>query len=164
MVKEIKSKEPWVLIMIGPPLSGKTSWINKNFSPSEYELISRDQIVVDIHGEDDYNSAFKSVNQKEVDRVLTKKLVEVGSSSKNAIVDMTHMTRKRRIQNLSYFKNHRKIAIIFPILSDGEYQRRNDKRSGEENKTIPSHVIKNMISSYQTISYEEGFDKVYSLS
>lgn len=163
MVKEIKSKEPWVIIMIGPPLSGKTSWMNSNFSPSEYELISRDQIVVDLYGENDYNSAFGSVNQKEVDRILTKKLIEVGSSSGNAIVDMTHMTRKRRIHNLSFFKNHRKIAVVFPILSDKEYQKRNDKRTLEEKKTIPIHVIKNMISSYQTISHEEGFDKVYCI-
>lgn len=163
MIKEIKSKSPWVIIMIGPPLSGKTSWINKNFSPDEYELISRDQIVVDVHGEDDYNSAFGSVNQKEVDKILTKKLVDVGSSDKNAIVDMTHMGRKRRIQNLSFFKNHTKIAVIFPVLTDDEYQRRNDKRTREEKKTIPFHVIRNMISSYQTISHEEGFDKIYSL-
>jgi len=163
MIKEIKSKAPWVIIMIGPPLSGKTSWIDKNFYPDEYELISRDQIVVDLHGEDDYNSAFGSVNQKEVDKILTKKLVDVGSSDKNAIVDMTHMGRKRRIQNLSYFKNHTKIAVIFPILTEDEYQRRNEKRTIEEKKTIPLHVIKNMISSYQTISDGEGFDKIYSL-
>jgi len=164
MIKEIKSKSPWVIIMIGPPLSGKTSWINKNFEISEYELISRDQLVVDVYGEDDYNAAFGSVNQKEVDRLLTQKLTEIGNSTKNAIVDMTHMGRKRRIQNLTYFKNHTKIAVIFPILTDEEYQRRNDKRTREEKKTIPIHVIRNMISSYQTISHEEGFNRVYSVS
>lgn len=163
MINQIKSKSPWVIIMIGPPLSGKTTWINKNFDPSEYELVSRDQIVVDVHGEDDYNTAFKSVNQKEVDRILTKKLTDVGMSSKNVIVDMTHMGRKRRMQNLSFFKNHYKIAVIFPILTDSEYQRRNDKRTSEERKTIPVGIIKNMINSYQTISHEEGFNKVYSI-
>lgn len=163
MINQIKSKSPWVIIMIGPPLSGKTSWINKNFDPSEYELVSRDQIVVDVHGENDYNVAFKSVDQKEVDRILTKRLTDVGMSSKNAIVDMTHMGRKRRKQNLSFFKNHYKVAVIFPILTESEYQRRNDKRTSEERKTIPIGIIKNMIDSYQTISHEEGFDKVYSI-
>ena len=137
MINQIKSKSPWVIIMIGPPLSVKTSWINKNFDPSEYELVSRDQIVVDVHGENDYNVAFKSVDQKEVDRILTKRLTDVGMSSKNAIVDMTHMGRKRRKQNLSFFKNHYKVAVIFPILTESEYQRRNDKRTSEERKTIP---------------------------
>ena len=65
-----KLKDPYVIILIGPPLSGKTTWINKNFEPGSFELISRDQIVLDLHGEDDYNTAFNTVDQKEVDRIL----------------------------------------------------------------------------------------------
>jgi len=77
---------------------------------------------------------------------------------------MTNMTRKRRIQNLSYFDDkYYKSAIIFPILSDKEYESRNEKRTISEKKTISIHVIKNMISSYQTLSKEEGFDKILSL-
>jgi hypothetical protein len=55
------------------------------------------------------------------------------------------------------------MAVIFPILSDDEYVRRNLKRIKEENKDLPMHVIKNMISSYNPISPDEGFDKVISL-
>ena len=33
----------------------------------------------------------------------------------------------------------------------------------EENKNIPEHVLKTMLSSYQPVSHEEGFDKVVSL-
>ena len=74
-----KLKDPYVIILIGPPLSGKTTWINKNFEPGSFELISRDQIVLDIHGEDDYNTAFNTVDQKEVDRV--KELAAAGITS-----------------------------------------------------------------------------------
>ena len=158
-----KDKQPWVIIMVGPPLSGKTTWIKNNFSPDQYELISRDQIVIDVYGQDDYNKAFNSVNQKEVDKILTSKLKDFGDSDTNVIIDMTHMSRKRRKQNLSYFPNHYKIAAVFPILSDDEYVKRDKKRTSEEKKTIPMSVIKNMISSYQTISHEEGFDKVFSI-
>ena len=159
-----REKELCVFILIGPPLSGKTTEINKVVEKfPDMQVISRDQIVVDVYGEDNYNLAFKSVNQKEVDKELTKKLMMVGSSLKSCIIDMTNMTRKRRMHNLSYFKNHKKIAIVFPILKMDEYIRRNDKRTKEEKKTIPIHVIENMISSYQTISKEEGFDKIYSL-
>jgi predicted kinase len=45
-----KLKEPYVIILIGPPLSGKTTWIRQNFEPGTFELISRDQIVMDVHG------------------------------------------------------------------------------------------------------------------
>lgn len=157
-------KEPWVMILIGVPMSGKDFFINNTPNLGNPIVISRDQIVLDVHGSDDYNLAFKSVNQKVVDANLHKSLTDAGKSTENVIVNMTHMNRKRRIQNLSYFPNHNKIAVIFPILTEDEYKFRNLKRESEENKTIPMHVLKNMLSSYQTVDKNsEGFDKVISL-
>jgi predicted kinase len=157
-------KEPFVVILIGPPLSGKTTWIKENFSDKEFELISRDQIVMDVYGSDNYDEAFKHVNQKEVDRVLHQTLVDANKNNKNAIVDMTHMSGKRRAQNLAYFSDdYYKLGVIFPILTDEEYERRNTKRSLEENKNLPMHIIKRMISQYQPIKQIEGFNKVISL-
>ena len=77
---------------------------------------------------------------------------------------MTNMTRKRRISNLDYFGDeYYKVAVIFPILDESEYERRNLKRKEEEHKWIPPHVLKSMISSYQSVTKEEGFDKIISL-
>lgn len=159
-----KLKEPYVIILVGPPLSGKTTWIRKNFEPDSFELISRDQIVLDLHGDEDYNTAFKTVDQKEVDRILVDSLSKASKDGKNVIVDMTHMNSKRRKYNLSFFDDeYYKLAVIFPILTDEEYIIRDKKRTDEESKSIPMHVIKNMISSYQPIKHDEGFDRVISL-
>jgi predicted kinase len=160
----LKNNQPWVVLLIGPPLSGKTTFINNQLGDFDFEIISRDKIVVDVFGQDDYNSAFGSVDQKEVDRILKKQFEDLSKSLSNVVVDMTNMTRKRRISSLSYFKDHYKIGIIFPILDQSEYEVRNKKRTGEERKTIPIGVVKNMISSYQTISKIEGFDKVFSIN
>ena len=155
-------KEPFVIVLIGPPLSGKSTWIRENFPTTE--VISRDEILMEVYGSKNYTEAFKNVDQKEVDKVLHEKLVDVSSKNKNVIVDMTHMASKRRRHNLNYFSDdYYKLAVIFPILSDEEYERRNKKRIEEENKDLPMHVIKNMISSYQPVSTEEGFDKVISI-
>lgn len=155
-------KEPFVIILIGPPLSGKSTWVRQNFP--EVNVISRDEIVMEVYGSRNYTEAFKKVNQKEVDRVLDERLKEANLSKENVIIDMTHMTSKRRKQNLNYFSDdYYKLAVIFPILSDEEYKRRNDKRIQEENKDLPMHVIKSMISSYQPIKETEGFDRVISL-
>jgi predicted kinase len=158
-----KLKKPYVIILIGPPLSGKTTWIRKNFEPESFELISRDEIVLDLHGNGDYNTAFKTVDQKEVDRILVNKILASAKEKKNVIIDMTHMTSKRRKYNLSFFDDeYYKLAVIFPILKDEEYVSRDKKRTEEENKSIPMHVVKNMISSYQPVSKEEGFNSVIS--
>lgn len=155
-------KEPFVIILVGPPLSGKTSFIRENFPDTN--VISRDEIVMEVYGSRNYTEAFQKVNQKEVDRVLDSRLKEANLSKSNVIVDMTHMTSKRRRQNLNYFSDDfYKLAVIFPILSDDEYVKRNTKRIEEENKDLPMGVIKSMISSYQTIKDDEGFNRVISL-
>jgi len=154
--------EPFVILLIGPPLSGKTTWIRENFPTTD--VISRDEIVMEVYGSRDYTEAFGKVDQKEVDRVLNQRFIDLSSEKKNVIVDMTNMTLKRRKATLNYFSDdYYKMAVIFPILSDDEYKIRNEKRIKEENKDLPMHVIKNMISSYNPISPEEGFNKVISL-
>ena len=155
-------KDPFVIILIGPPLSGKTTWIRENFPTTE--VISRDEIVMEVYGSRNYTEAFKSVNQKEVDRILTQKFLDANKEKKSVIVDMTHMASKRRKQNLNYFSNdYYKLGVIFPILSDDEYERRNQKRIEEENKNLPMSIVKSMISSYQPIQPDENFNKVISL-
>jgi predicted kinase len=157
-------KEPWALTLIGPPLSGKDTWIRQNFNLDEIVMISRDQILLDVYGSDNYDEAFKNVNQKEVDRVLISTIQKASKENKNVIINMTNMTRKRRTYNLGFFSDdYYKVAVIFPILDEAEYERRNLKRKEEEQKFIPSHVLKSMISSYQSVSKEEGFDKIVSL-
>ena len=155
-------KEPFVIILIGPPLSGKSTWIRENFPTTE--VISRDETVMEVYGSRNYTEAFKNVDQKEVDKVLTQKFIDANVTKKNVIVDMTHMASKRRKQNLNYFTDdYYKLAVIFPILSEEEYVKRNQKRIEEENKDLPMGVVKSMISSYQPITSDEGFNKIISL-
>jgi predicted kinase len=155
-------KEPFVIILIGPPLSGKSTWIRENFPTTE--VISRDETVMEVYGSRNYTEAFNNVDQKEVDRVLTQKFLDANLVKKNVIVDMTHMASKRRKQNLNYFSDdYYKLGVIFPILSDDEYVRRNQKRIEEENKDLPMRIVKSMISSYQPITPDEGFNKVITL-
>jgi predicted kinase len=155
-------KEPFVIILIGPPLSGKTTFIRENFPTTE--VISRDEIVMEVYGSKNYTEAFKSVDQKEVDKVLAQRFLDANKEKKNVIVDMTHMASKRRKQNLNYFTDdYYKLGVIFPILTDDEYVKRNQKRIEEENKDLPMGIVKSMISSYQPITSDEGFNKVISL-
>lgn len=156
-------KQPYILILIGPPLSGKDT-VLRQLDLSNTTVISRDDILMELAETDDYSEAFDTVNQKEVDAELQRRLREAGEDGTNTIINMTNMTSKRRQHNLQYFDDSfTKIAVIFPILEWEEYQRRNEKRKTEEKKWIPEHVIKNMIKSYQPIREEEEFNRVISL-
>lgn len=158
----MKLKEPFVMLLVGPTLSGKSTWIKNNLP--NINIISRDNIVMELAGTQDYNTAFEQVDQKLVDRVLAERLAEANSSQTSTIVDMTNMTIKRRRQTLQYFgENFNKVAVVFPILDSEEYEKRNISRNAAENKWIPPSVIKSMIDSYQQPQYEEGFNNIIFL-
>ena len=153
----IDIKEPFVMILIGPTLSGKSTYIRNTYP--NVEVISRDEIVMEVFGSRDYSLAFKEVDQKEVDRVLATRLKEANDLKTSIIIDMTNMTVKRRMATLRNFdKDFSRVAVVFPILSSDEYTRRNIDRKEKENKWIPPFVIKSMIDSYQEPTLEEGYD------
>lgn len=155
-------KEPFVMLLVGPTLSGKSTWIRNNYPT--INVISRDEIVMEVAGTRDYNKAFETVDQKLVDRVLVERLADSNLTKTSTIVDMTNMTVKRRSQTLRYFDDSfYKIAVVFPILSDEQYQMRNIDRNSKENKWIPPSVIKSMIDSYQEPTSDEGFSKIILL-
>ena len=155
-------KEPFVMMLIGPTLSGKSTYIRNNYPNTE--VISRDEIVMEVFGSRDYNLAFKEVDQKEVDRVLATRLKEANELKTSVIIDMTNMTVKRRMATLRNFdKDFSRIAVVFPILSDEEYTKRNIDRNAKENKWIPPFVIKSMIDSYQEPTLDEGYDRIIIL-
>jgi len=153
--------KPKVILLVGHPLCGKSSYIKQNLKKTK--VVSRDEIVLDIYGGNDYNLAFSEVDQKEVDRELVKRLQEFSLLNEDVIIDMTNMTKKRRRKTLQYFTNHRKIAIVFPNLNEDEIVRRNQFRLITEKKSIPFNVIKNMILTYEKPNYDEGFDEIISL-
>ena len=150
------------MMLIGPTLSGKSTYIRNNYPNTE--VISRDEIVMEVFGSRDYNLAFKEVDQKEVDRVLATRLKEANDLKTSVIIDMTNMTVKRRMATLRNFdKDFSRIAVVFPILSDEEYTKRNIDRNAKENKWIPPFVIKSMIDSYQEPTLDEGYDRIIIL-
>ena len=155
--------KPFVILLVGPPLSGKSFYIKeylKNID-SNVRVISRDELVMEVYGSDDYNTAFKEVNQKDVDRLLDLRLKEVNTNKENVIVDMTNMVVSRRVKTLRYFSDdYYKEVIVFPVLDSDEYDRRNKERNVNENKWIPPFVISSMLNSYQEPTLDEGFDKI----
>jgi predicted kinase len=150
---------PYILILVGTPLSGKTTFIRKYFPDTE--VISRDEILMEVYGSRNYNEAFKNVDQKKVDKTLRDRMTEYGKEGRNVLVDMTNLSPKTRKANLAYFgKDYYKVVVAFPILPMEEYQRRNDYRNETENKYIPDNVLRSMISNYVIPTLDEGFNEV----
>jgi len=155
----MKTKSPFVIILSGIPMSGKSTWVRENYPDTL--AISRDELVMEVAGTRDYNLAFKTVDQKAVDKLLAKRITDAATQKVDVIIDMTNLSRKVRVKNLSYFSNdYYKVSVVLPILDSEEYKRRNDFRSINENKFIPPFVIKSMMDSFVFPTDDEGFDKI----
>jgi predicted kinase len=143
------------------PLSGKTTWIKKNV-PDGTRIISRDDIISELSNNTNYNEAWHSVKDKEVNKVLYQSYLDSNKNRENVVIDMTFMRSKRRRITLDYYKKeYYKLGVTFPFLTKEEYEFRNGKRKREENKHIPYGVVEKMMSDFQPINQvEEGFDKI----
>lgn len=158
----MKTKSPFVIILSGIPMSGKSTWVRENYP--DVLSISRDELVMEVAGTRDYNLAFKTVDQKAVDKLLAKRITDAATQKVDVIIDMTNLSRKVRVKNLSYFSNdYYKVSVVLPILDSEEYKRRNDFRSINENKFIPPFVIKSMMDSFVFPTDDEGFDKIIKI-
>jgi hypothetical protein len=120
---------------------------------------------MELHSSNDYNDAFKIVNQKLVDKLLNEKIQDCIDKRKNVVINMTNLTKKSRNRHLSKFPNalYDKVAIVFPKLDMMEYVNRNTKRALEENKSIPLNVLSEMLNNWEEVSIDEGFNKIIKL-
>lgn len=158
---------PYVIVLVGVPLCGKSTFCKEFIEKVDggVTVISRDQIILDLAGTDDYNLAYQIIPEKEANSVLRKSLIDSIKTKSKIIIDMTNLTKKRRRILLSYFpKKWNKICIVFNIPNKNEIEFRNSQRKEQEKKLIPIKVIERMIDSYQVPEKEEGFDKVIFLN
>ena len=151
---------PTITILVGPPASGKSTWVNKNKKNSI--IISRDDIV-EKHAKNHgitYNETFGNKEiQKAVNTELESHTVKTIKSGKDIIVDMTNMSKKSRSRMLNRVPdNYTKNAVVFNVPKS-ELIKRLDNREKETGKHIPLNVIDDMIKRFEQPTKDE-FDNV----
>lgn len=151
--------EPYLVLMIGPPGSGKSTYIKRYSSVVEGIVISRDKYVEERGKGNDYNEKWSSLspdNQKEIDSDLFNEFKMAVKEKRNIVVDMTNMSAKSRrkwINNVT--KDYVKVAMI--MMTD--YHEIFERNKNRTEKSIPEFVIINMMKSFSFPNYDE-FDDI----
>lgn len=160
-IDQILKDKKFLILLIGHPLVGKSTFIKNKLNNLDFDLISRDNIIMSLSNSNDYTKAWNEVNHKNVDKILNNNLSDSVQNGKSVVIDMTNLTKKRRKTFLNRFNDdYYKIGIIFEFLSKDELSKRNKKREKEENKYINESIIYNMIDTYQLPTIDEGFNKI----
>lgn len=142
------------IFLIGLPNSGKSTYaIEKSYN----NILSRDQLVLDLAGTDNYNEAWKKVDQKKVDKEFREVFQYLLKHEDNMVIDRTNLTRKDRVKFVNQLKQNGYIIsykVFLPELST--IHERNRQR---KNKYIPNDVILNMMKSF-SMPYDDEYDNI----
>lgn len=163
MTQDIRNS---VTVLVGLPASGKSTAraAAAASGPAEHSYqYSTDDKVDEWAAE--LGVAYDEIWEeriKEATAVSDQEVKAAIEAGRNVLWDQTNMTRKKRAKILRHFDNtYRKECIcILPPMDEeqeAELQRRLDSRPG---KKIPDFVMRNMRSSFQLPSVNEGFNRV----
>jgi len=153
--------QPWAIVLVGLPLSGKDTLIN-SLDLYSFSTISRDQLLLESQERiSDYRNAYSAVDGKELDKKFFHEINRVSETAANVIINATHLTRKRRRKvRLRLEKSHFCIALIMPLLDIQEFTHRNTQRELEEQKKIPLSVYESMLALFEKVEEDEGFEAI----
>ena len=154
---------PEIIVMIGLPGSGKSTWRDNMIanSPDKYVIVSSDDELERMadHEGISYDEAWKKYIGKST-AISKQKFREAVNKGENIIWDQTNLSPKKRRGILNQVpKSYKKTAVAFEVTT-AELNQRLAKREQETGKHIPPHVIKGMAKTYRPPTKEEGFDNV----
>ena len=157
-----KDQCPEIIFLIGPPGSGKSTWLAKYFemlartrAPEhnpQYAIISTDRMVEERMAEHgiDYTAAFSMVPKEEADKIIFNKLYGFLKNNYHIIVDQTNVDKVTRAAKLALVPEHYfKRAIVFKLPREIVMERINAPERLAAGKIIPEAVMQKMFDTFE---------------
>ena len=144
-------------MFVGVPGSGKSTFWRNYLGDCNY--VSSDAIIDEIAKllETTYDTIF-SDTIKLAQNTVERDLEYFFTRNNNIVWDQTNLTVAGRRKKLAMIPDDWKvIAIWFPVPEAAEWKRRLDRPG----KTIPPHVLENMVNTFVIPDTTEGFNEVY---
>lgn len=156
---------PVLYMLVGLPGSGKSTWTEKQFKETylwSYKY-STDAIIKQIANSYgiSYNDGFRNLYSF-AEQINNKELIESISKKLDIYWDQTNTTKKSRAKKLANFPScYKKIAVIFTPISDEAWKA---ALASRKDKHIPQSVIDTMQKTYETPTFDEGFDEIIQVT
>lgn len=158
--KEEDGDKPRITILVGPPCTGKSTWLASQPISDDSVIVSRDNVMMELADDGlTYNEAFKAQDSKKVDFVLREVYSKAVKDNENIVVDMTNMSRKTRRKWLSSISDKYITEAVIFIVDLAILNERNTLRAKSEGKYIPDAAFEQMCKNFSAPFLGE-FDKV----
>lgn len=156
MTKLIK---PYLIMMVGTPGSGKSTWIEtmSKYYPNTINVVSRDKIRFSmISDKDDYFSKETEVFEEFISQIMKSvKTYDV------TIIDATHLNKRGRAKVFNRMRHLLKNVTLEAVVMNATLEtclERNAQREGLA--LVPESAIARMYASFEMPTKEEGFEQI----
>lgn len=142
---------PTLILLVGVPGSGKTTYAKKYIEKKSAVHLSSDTIRKELYGDESIQG-----NPAEVFSLMQKRAVESLNEGHDVLYDATNVTRKDRASIIGICPKFAKIEahiIWAPIETCIE-------RDSVRERTVGKAVIDKMLKRFQALYYDEGIDEI----
>jgi len=146
---------PELLVLIGIPGSGKSTWIAQNNISNKYRVVSPDKIRKELTG--DINDQTKNA---EVWKVAKQRVVNTLKNGKSAILDATMTNPEYRQDFIKGLPTSNIKAKIFQADPEDVKERiKKDIEAGKDRANVPDEIVDQMYNELVKYGTREQLEK-----